>query len=473
MNLTDKYLINPFMEEIKNKDFSSSNNIFKMIIGTTGLGKTYTTFNTYIPYLFDNDDLDLVLYTYPLTEVYNEEDAFAVELNTNKKIKVVGGDEDLDKVFLYLKHGFKVLVAVTHQKILHKSNEYFIDDIIKRGIKVGWFVDEPHTWLACSDRENYPDTTGNTNITYNASLYKAVSKISAISPYVFGTTATPTNEHKHLVEPFGDMKFKIINTYPTTQEMLSRAGWFGGEQYFDLNDENETHHVFNNFVDRLIEKNELFGKRVMMIQCGRRNSKIGYNVEDVLRLLKDNLVSSSNLIDNQIAVLTSDFKGYVNFKKTNFNNGTYQFIYDDVSEQQVIKDLNNPDHPCKFVLFVEKGKCGLNVHCLKQFFSFRTTDKKTSKNLNEEPITNQAVQIIGRMMRIWTGVSNKDFVKQWGYDLTNYVKSLNTVQKQILLELNSFDICIPDNNMWRATVKDVRTKFNPSKVDASSWISNL
>jgi len=124
-------------------------------------------------------------------------------------------------------------------------------------------------------------------------------------------------------------------------------------------------------------------------------------------------------------------------------------------------------------LFVEKGKCGLNVHCLKSFFSFRTTDKKTSSRLNEEPITNQAIQILGRMMRIWTGMSNKDFVKQWGYDLTNYVKSLNTVQKNTLLELNSFDICVPDNDMWRATVKDVRTKFNPSKVDASSWISNL
>ena len=124
-------------------------------------------------------------------------------------------------------------------------------------------------------------------------------------------------------------------------------------------------------------------------------------------------------------------------------------------------------------MFVEKGKCGLNVHCLKSFFSFRTTDKKTSSRLNEEPITNQAIQILGRMMRIWTGMSNKDFVKQWGYDLTNYVKSLNTVQKNTLLELNSFDICVPDNDMWRTTSKEIRTKFNPSKVDASSWMNNL
>ena len=58
-------------------------------------------------------------------------------------------------------------------------------------------------------------------------------------------------------------------------------------------------------------------------------------------------------------------------------------------------------------------------------------------------------------------------------DLTNYVKSLNTVQKNILLELNSFDLCVPENDMWRTTSKEIRTKFNPSKVDALSWMNNI
>ena len=43
---------------------------------------------------------------------------------------------------------------------------------------------------------NYKDSVGSHNILYNASLYKEVSKISAISPYVFGTTATPTDSNK-------------------------------------------------------------------------------------------------------------------------------------------------------------------------------------------------------------------------------------------------------------------------------------
>ena len=56
MNLTNKYLIDPFMKEVNHTGFPTSNNVFKMIIGTTGLGKTYTTFNTFIPYLFDEKE---------------------------------------------------------------------------------------------------------------------------------------------------------------------------------------------------------------------------------------------------------------------------------------------------------------------------------------------------------------------------------------------------------------------------------
>ena len=87
MNLTDKYLINPFMKEVNHTGFPTSNNEFKMIIGTTGLGKTYTTFNTFIPYLFDEKDLDVILFTYPLTEVFSKTDAMAVIKGSQGVIK--------------------------------------------------------------------------------------------------------------------------------------------------------------------------------------------------------------------------------------------------------------------------------------------------------------------------------------------------------------------------------------------------
>ena len=206
MNLNDKYLIKPFMKRITEKSFSTDNNVFNMIVGTTGLGKTYTTFNTFIPHLFNKKDLDLVIFSYPTTEVYNQDDACAVLRMTNN----VQLCKDLDEALYYLGQGFKVFLPVTHQMIL--QNQHFLDVIVSIGYKTSWFVDEPHTWLGCSSPENYKDVTGNYNALYGGVLYKMVAKVSATTPYVFGTTATPTNEHKHLLQPVGDMKFKIINT---------------------------------------------------------------------------------------------------------------------------------------------------------------------------------------------------------------------------------------------------------------------
>ena len=75
------------------------------------------------------------------------------------------------------------------------------------------------------------------------------------------------------------------------------------------------------------------------------------------------------------------------------------------------------------------------------------------------------------MMRIWTGQSTTDFVSNWGYDLTGYVQSLNTTEKESLLELNSFDIYVPDNDMWTNTINDV-LNLVPTKTSASSWMKN-
>ena len=136
MNLNEKYLIKPFMKELNSPGFSTSNNVFKMIVGTTGLGKTYTTFNTFIPHLFNEKDLDLIIFSYPTTEVYDPDDAIAV-LRETKGVQLCN---DIDEAIWYLQNGLKVFLPVTHQMML--ANQYFLDVILDGGYKMGWFVDE-------------------------------------------------------------------------------------------------------------------------------------------------------------------------------------------------------------------------------------------------------------------------------------------------------------------------------------------
>ena len=87
-------------------------------------------------------------------------------------------------------------------------------------------------------------------------------------------------------------------------------------------------------------------------------------------------------------------------------------------------------------------------------------------------IAEGAVQFIGRLQRIWTGMSKDDFVRDWGYNLTDYTKSLNTNQRKRLLELNSYDLWLPDVAMQREAVRVVR-EVNPTKEMANAWITNL
>ena len=94
---------------------------------------------------------------------------------------------------------------------------------------------------------------------------------------------------------------------------------------------------------------------------------------------------------------------------------------------------------------------------------------------DKEPITENAIQIVGRAMRINTGVSNEKFTDEWGYDLTDYVKGglKNDDEVEGLLELNSLDLYVPDNEMWNASIEAIRKDLCPSKEMASAWMNSL
>lgn len=469
MNINNKYLVEPFLKEVKSKKFAESTNLMKMIIGTTGLGKTYCTHNEFIPYLFEEEDLELVLYTYPNTEVFSLLEANAVVAKT-KGVIIATNPREVES---NLRAGYKVFLACTHQMLL--QNEYLLDRFIGLGNTMGWFVDEPHTWLAASHRDNYKDTMGSYNVTYDANLYRMVSKVSAKSPYTFATTATPTNEHKHLVEPFGDMKFKIINDYPTVKDMIPFSGWMGGVSFIDLNDPDDVLDKFIYAMNSHREKNELYGKRTMIIQVEARNGSGGYNVEYVLEMIKQYLIGAKSTGysgEDRVAILSSDEKSIRSLVEIPGLPDRYGMAESHYREEDIIGFLNDPDHPTNIVIVVNKGKCGMNILNAKSEFVFRHTDKKTGKDLGCVEIVDGAVQFIGRLQRIWTGMSKDDFVSDWGYNLTDYTKSLNTNQRKRLLELNSYDLWLPNVAMQKEAVRVIR-KLNPTKEIARSWMNSL
>lgn len=481
MNITDKYLVNPFNKLIDKKGFATHKNSMKIIRGTTGLGKTFATFNEFIPTLFGKHNLDLIIYSYPKTEVF---DVMQAKESVTKSIlrsgKPIYHATSVQETRELIESGKKVLLTLTHQAISVSSNgKKFMRDLEGMGVKTGYFVDESHSWMI-SHIMNYVHVMGSNTPKYEGGLFKMLSKLAQRTPYIFGLTATPNAEQINKVPVIGSMKFEIINSYPKLKETVSRCGWMGAVKKYDIESlpKEDVYKIFYEFVELHLEKSYKYGKRSMMIKVERSNGSLGFNMNMIQEALKcwakddgSEYLGSSEHKSDVIAVLTSDFKGFINFVPHGWG---YRIERTTRTEDEVKKALSDPDSNCQILLVVEKGDMGMNIHNLKSFFSFRKTDKDMGVLYDKEPITENAIQTIGRLMRIWTGISNKEFTSKWGgYDLTEYCKSLSDDEVEDFLELNSYDICVPNNEMWNASITAIRKDLSPSKETASAWLTKL
>ena len=479
-DVTKKYLTEPFNNLINKKGFATNKNTMYIIRGTTGLGKTYATFNDFIPALFGKHNLDLVIYSYPKTEVFDKMDAnLCITESILQSGKHVQLCTSVKEAMTYLKKGYKVLLCLTHAAITNKNGKKFMRDLEGMGLITGYFVDESHSWMI-SHIDNYRNVMGSNTPKYEGGLFKMLSKLAERTPYIFGLTATPNAEQINKVPVIGSMQFKMMNDYPKLEETIGRSGWMGSVTTYDLEglDKSEIFNLFGDAVELHLKESDLYGKGTMMIKVGRANCGLELTMENVQNYLKYlvrcGYIEYLGKKSDMVAVLTSDFKGFINFIPCVVgNNNGIKIEYTTRTEDEVKDALANTEHNCQILLVVEKGDMGMNIHNLKTFFSFRRTDKDMGTLYDKEPITENAIQTIGRMMRIYTGVSNEEFTDKWGYDLTEYVKSLTDDEVEDLLELNSYKIYVPNNEMWNASISAIRKDLSPSKEMANASIKEI
>ena len=477
-DVTKKYLTEPFNNLINKKGFATNKEKMYIIRGTTGLGKTYATFDNFIPTLFGKHNLDLVIYSYPKTEVF---DIMQAKESVTKSIiqsgKAVYIATTVKEARTLLKKGYKVLLCLTHRAICVSDNgKRFMRDLEGMGLKTGYFVDESHSWMI-SHIDNYRNVMGSNTPKYEGGLFKMLSKLAERTPYIFGLTATPNAEQINKVPVVGSMGFELINHYPKLEETIGRSGWIGLVKRYNLDKKVPSEDVYKFFYDAVelhLEKSDEYGKRTMMIKTERANGLLKFTMDNIQSSLRLWARDDSQYLNesDMIAVLTSKFKGFINFIPCGF--GT-KIEYTTRTEDEVKNALASPEHNCQILLVVDKGDVGMNIHNLKTIFSFRKTDKEMTTLYDKEPITENAIQTVGRAMRINTGMSNEDFTDKWGYDLTDYVKKglKNDDEVESLLELNSLDLYVPDNEMWNASIKAIRKDLCPSKEMANAWIKEI
>jgi len=272
------------------------------------------------------------------------------------------------------------------------------------------------------------------------------------------------------------MSFEVVNTKPSLGEMLPHSAFLGITQEYQLGsviNPLDTLDIFELALTTHHEKSLRYGLRSMLIKCESLIGSNGWTTEHIIKqVLKPYYMNNPDFyFEDSIVLLTSNFKGYINLIK----QGCVTIVEQTSADQsQLIRDLGNPNTPAQICIVVEKGKMGLNVHNFKTYFPFRKTDKKRSSDFNHESIPDSPIQEAGRCGRIYTGIKHSDFVKTWGYDTTEYVKSLKTDEEvSNFIEVNSMDLYHPNTDMWRKAIDVIREEVTPSKSMATAWINRI
>ena len=454
------YLTVPFYECVDNEKFYSTTQVMKIFTAGTGVGKTYSTATEFIPYLFNEHKVKLIVVSAPQNEILDISD-FYLGSNLNN-YQVV---ETIDKALLLAKMGMNVVLLTNHQSIMtdDKGKKLF-NYLMTTSDKFAIFVDEAHTFL-CSGKENYKDNLGHYSSTYEAKFFKTISHLSVKSPYIFGLTATPNSEQLGLLPTVDGMKFQVMNEMAPKDLLITKVAYLNTVKYYDTLTNFNVEIAYEDFLVNAYSESYACGiKKTAIVSCGIETAANGFTKTYVLELtkkiLKDEGLTETDV--GSIALLTG--------KKSETGIYSVDGSFEKCSGQEIKEKLNDYNDSLMIVLVVQKGQMGFNGYTYKNYFSFKSSDKK---NKSGESLTEFAIQGLGRLTRLNSGLSTSDFTKDYGYDLGNYIKTLNDDQIEKLLIANSMNIVVPDNAMWGETIKTFSEKYVSSLLQAKTYFDNL
>lgn len=449
------YLRIPFENRVNDKDFVNSKCVMKILTGIVGQGKTYSVANNFTPYLAEEKNVEIFIVSFPTTDILDKDDFEAALIPKGFGIAYHPKD-----VIRLAENGIKkIILLITHQGlVVSEQGKDFLDWLKNSGKEYAVFIDEAHTWLI-SHEMNYRDVNGNSNVNYEAKMFKKLAEMSTHSPYIFGLTATPNAEQFGKVKTIGGMTFELINKLPPLPVMLPKSAYFRSEKFYDEDFNTEKDDIDEIYEDAIV-KNFLAPtkiKKTMMVSVGNRDAKTGYNKDYVKELTQQILYCQSLVGEDEkvIALMTGQKK----------ETGIYSIngSFEKLDENDIKKKLNDNDDPLRIVIVVQKGKMGMNIYTLKTLFSFKPQNKKDSSGT---AILELAIQTLGRLVRLNTGLSKVEFAKKYEYDLLNYMNTLTKEERNEVLEANAIDIYVPDTRMYREAVRVFKNEYVSTIQDA-------
>ena len=464
------YLIKPFNNLIDKLSKKPVFNKGYLMVGMTGQGKTTSITTNALRKLLIGEDLQVVIYSAPenaiLENAVFEEATMELQKDLPKGVHVKFCDNPMEALKA-IKSGKKVVISTTHAGIWTKQSKFgpiLFNHIYDNKISNAVFIDEAHMWTI-SDWINYKPVSGNEPTNYEASLFTKVQMLSEFSPFIFFITATPNREHNGIVTPIGTMEYEIINDFPPKKLMVWKNAWLNSHTHFDANSEVSIKETMKKMFSKMKEDEKKTGvKKVAIIQ-----------VKPVL---------SQKVIDGRIRKGMSTWHADLKtIKQMAFDlNNAYEFwspkelVFSEMNEKNVsqyssdgnyvqpfqdsqeLKETSNDvNDELRVIFVVEKGKAGMNIFPAKVLMSLKNY---TAKSDDLGFITEIPLQIMGRLVRLYAGMSKDELVAIAGgdYNMKKFLSN-TTIKLEVMKILNSFDLYIPNTKVWYKAIEEFLEKY--------------
>lgn len=450
-----------YCESVKRNEYQK--NVIQLINLQTSAGKTHSTFNFGIPTLFDSYDVDLICYVYPYIEIYDNNTVESAILLSNNavhiKLEETNMSEISHKIVKYIQNGKKVLLTSTFNSFFAHTENYG-NELIKvcktNCITSALFVDEIHQW-STSDYTHYNYNTGNSNKTFNSTAYKCMSNWSKNTPYVFGLTATLTNEMiTNRVK--GSTTYNVLVDHVPVEKLIHTSAWLDKFTYYNHYDKTKTWVTFKQFIYDF----ETTNRKVNLLQSKYRYKKNDYFATSMLIRVSDIRGDyDTHSVLRCINARLSWGLRYDSHKYTEFCIGVMDqygcYLYNingdckKVDETVIKNRLNQYWDPLRYLIVVNRGKSGININTLKWYFDFRTSK---SKNSEGDYILPNYKQLLGRLQRLNPPLSYINwFIEEYGYNIQPFISNCKKYDWSDKLDqlfvTNSYRVCVPNLQIWR------------------------
>jgi hypothetical protein len=353
-------------------------------------------------------------------------------------------------------------------------------------------IEEAHQFIGAADpgSESYVINFGYSS-EYTAETWQRIKKWRDVNPRIIGFTATPTEHHKGH-SSLSD-QFRVCGELADKKVILSSQSWMNKAHpyaFTKYQGQSSVESAIHQSIDLLFEREEklidlkyfplereeqlsstyhrpdkdanINTKLTAMYVCGDARGVWGCSIDEVRETISNYLISDCRFekSDKMIATMVESSSG-----------GNTIWTLDGVAAEQVdnptlMERLHAEHDPLRFLLVINRGRSGINVHNLTAQVICRIRDPKEVRT----PIP---IQIFGRMVRLNPGTG--DIVrKEYMNNLDNYLKyysedynvDVETVVETIKVA-NIFDIWHPTNGKAKRTWEESLIEFQRNYVNST------